>query len=153
VSPRNPEIEERIRSAAQNTDKLILKLDTLTNRIDTARANENQELVEYYERKFAEASVEFMDGVETILDDWYELNGEARPNADREVLGPEMLTEIHNTVVAIVQGLPLPEHHAAPVADATALEDISPNALLRAEDQQTPGTGRSGRGNRVDLKG
>lgn len=98
-------LEERIKLIAGNTDKMITKLDTLTNRIDTAKVNENQELAEYYERQFAEASVEFMEGVETILDDWYALKGMERPDAEDEQISQEMLDEIHNTVVGIVQGL------------------------------------------------
>ena len=100
-------ISNRIKTVAKSTDGLIAKLDSLANRIDTARANENQELVEYYENQFAEASVEFMDSVETILDDWYTLRGERRPPSDQESLTPEMLDEIHSTVVGIVQGLAL----------------------------------------------
>jgi hypothetical protein len=103
----NEEVEARIKHTAQNTDKLIVRLDTLTNRIDTARSNDNQDLVEYYERMFAEASVEFMDSVESMLDDWYALKGEARPPADAEYLSPETLNAIHNAVVSIVQGEPV----------------------------------------------
>jgi hypothetical protein len=103
----NGEVGERIKHTAQNTDKLIARLDTLTNRIDTAKSNDNQDLVEYYERKFAEASVEFMDSVESILDDWYALKGEARPSAEKEYLSPETLNVIHDAVVSIVQGLPV----------------------------------------------
>ena len=101
------QIVERIKVSATNTDKLITRLDTLTNRIDTARSNENAELVEYYERQFAETSVEFLDGVESILDDWYALRGEERPPAQIEQISPEMLDSIHDTVVSIVQGLPV----------------------------------------------
>jgi hypothetical protein len=103
----NEKAEERIRHTALNTDKLIARLDTLTNRIDTAKSNDNQDLAEYYERMFAEASVEFMDGVESILDDWYALRGEARPPAEREYLSPETLDVIHDAVVSIAQGLPV----------------------------------------------
>ena len=99
----NARAEERIRLLAKNTDALIAKLDTLVNRIDTAKVNENRELAEYYERQFAEASVEFMNGVETILDEWYVLKGIQRPSADQERLEPDMLDEIHRTVVSIVQ--------------------------------------------------
>jgi hypothetical protein len=114
----NPEIGERIKRAAAVTDKLIVKLDTLTNRIDTAKSNDNRELVEYYERQFAETSVDFMDGVEAILDDWYALRGEVRPPAEREFITPELLDHIHNTVVSVVQGLPLPEE--PPLVSAAA---------------------------------
>jgi hypothetical protein len=119
------EAEERIRHTALNTDKLIVRLDTLTNRIDTAKSNDNQDLVEYYERMFAEASVEFMDSVESILDDWYALKGETRPPAEREYLSPETLDMIHNAVVSIVQGLPvvMPEH-TAPANETAAAEGI-----------------------------
>jgi hypothetical protein len=101
------EIEDRIKRSAENTDALITKLDTLTGRIDAARANENGELTEYYERQFAEASVEFLDGVESILDGWYELRGETRPPAADEYISPETLDSIHSAVVSIVQGLPV----------------------------------------------
>ncbi|MDR0764725.1 MAG: hypothetical protein LBE65_03935 [Synergistaceae bacterium] len=99
--------EERIRNSALNTDKLIVRLDTLTNRIDTARSNNNRDLAEYYERKFAEASVEFMDSVESILDGWYAMKGETRPPAEKEYLSPETLDTIHDAVVSIVRGLPV----------------------------------------------
>jgi hypothetical protein len=122
----NAEAEERIRNTALNTDKLIVKLDTLTNRIDTAKFNDNQDLVEYYERMFAEASVEFMDSVESILDDWYALKGETRPPAEREYLPPETLNVIHNAVVSIVQGLPvvMPEP-LAPSHEIDAVQGIN----------------------------
>jgi hypothetical protein len=139
------EIAGRIKAAAVSADKLIVRLDTLTNRIDTARANDNRELVEYYERQFAEASVEFMDGVETILDDWYALRGEARPPAEVEYIAPEMLDEIHDTVVSIVQGI-------APA---------SPRVAERAESatdaepawQENLSAGRTGPSRRLDVKG
>ena len=63
------DVKDRIRRIAQNTDGLILRLDNLTNRIDVAKRNENSELVEYYERQFADVSLEFMEGVETMIDD------------------------------------------------------------------------------------
>lgn len=136
------EVEERIKLAAKNTDALITRLDTLTNRIDTAKANQNQELVEYYERQFAEVSVEFMDGVESILDDWYSLRGEARPSADVEQLSPEDLDEIHNTVVSIVQGL-----------------SVLPRVAVRPEDTPLPPASKpvpqsqTGPKHRVDITG
>ena len=111
------QIVERIRVSATNTDKLIIKLDTLSNRIDTAKTNENTELVEYYERQFAEASVEFLDGVECILDDWYTLKGEERPPAQNEYISPEMLDSIHDTVVSIVQGLPVDIQGSIPTTE------------------------------------
>ena len=137
-----PEIEERIKLAAKNTDVLITRLDTLTNRIDTAKANQNQELVEYYENQFAEASVEFMDGVEGILDDWYSLKGEARPTADMEQLSSEDLDEIHNTVVSIVQGLSVVPKVAARVEEAS----LSPASKQVPQRQAGPK-------HRVDITG
>jgi hypothetical protein len=154
------EIEDRIRSVARNTDTLIVKLDTLTERIDTARLNENQELVEYYERQFAEASVEFMDGVETILDDWYALNGVQRPPADREVLEDEMLDMIHSTVVGIVQNtpgaaprsqdvpIPIQAPDAAPVRQAVTVSE-DPAEMPPPPARRTKAGPRS----KVDLTG
>ena len=135
-------IAERIRISAANTDKLILKLDTLTNRIDTAKANENAELIEYYERLFAEASVEFLDGVESILDDWYALRGEERPPAQTERLSPEMLDSIHNTVVSIVQGLPVDLQAPIPAPEPGTPESEAPGTY-------TTGAPR----HKVDVKG
>lgn len=154
-------ISERIRDVAKSTDGLIAKLDTLTNRIDTAKANENHDLVDYYENQFAEASVEFMDNVETILDDWYALRGERRPPAEEESLTPEVLDEIHSTVVGIVQGLAmnLPEDARASglrekvdlsSAGIGALDaDIAPAATEKPPRPRR----RKGPGNKVDLTG
>jgi len=133
------EIESRIRLSAKNTDLLITRLDTLTGRIDTAMANQNQELVEYYERQFTEASVEFMDSVESILDDWYSLRGEARPSVDAERLSPEDLDAIHNTVVGIVQGLSFLSEAGVPF-EAKPTQATAPRAA-------------EGPKNRVDLTG
>jgi hypothetical protein len=134
------QIEDRIRTAATNTDKLIIRLDTLTNRIDTAKANDNRELVEYYERQFAEASVEFLDGVETILDDWYALKGEPRPPAEDEYISPEALEGIHNTVVSIVQGLPV-EMPAVQAEDTAGTETRGIPAAARGPRHRVDVTG------------
>jgi hypothetical protein len=99
------DIEERIRTTARQTDVLIARLDTLSGRIETARENDNGELVAYYEEQFAEASAEFMEGVESILGDWYALQGKSRPPAEEENLTPEQLDEIHRKVVDIVQSV------------------------------------------------
>ena len=154
-------ITERIKNVAKNTDSLIAKLDTLTNRIDTARANENPELVEYYENQFAEVSVEFMDSVETILDDWYALQGEKRPSAEEETLTPEMLDEIHSTVVGIVQGLSLelPEgKRAAGLRERVVSPGVEQGAQsmdvdLSSEVVTTRARRRKASGNKVDLTG
>jgi hypothetical protein len=119
-------IVDRIRISAANTDKLIVRLDNLISRIDTAKSNENAELVEYYERQFAEASVEFLDGVESILDDWYALKGEERPPMQDEYISPEMLDSIHNTVISIVQGLPVDLQAPIPAPEPSAPESETP---------------------------
>lgn len=153
------EIEERIRVLAKNTDSLIVRLDTLTNRIDTARVNQNQELVEYYERQFADLSVEFMDGIETILDSWYTWRGAVRPPAGEEAIDSQMLDEIHNSVVGIVQGISA----AYPqVTDATMarLDTMRQASSGEAEDspeeatpQMRPRRVRKDTGNKVDITG
>ena len=149
------EVVERIKHAAKNTDTLIAKLDTLTNRIDTARVNQNEELVQYYENQFTEASVEFMDGVESILDDWYELRGETRPPADQEDISPETLEEIHNTVVSILQGLPV---ESIPGTSQTAerAPDISGARVSRVTGEERPVVrpqAKKGPKHKVDLTG
>lgn len=149
-------IEERIRVIAQNTDSLIARLDTLTNRIDTAKVNENQELVEYYEKEFAEAAVEFMDGIETIIDDWYRLRGEQRPTDTAEPLQPEMLDELHSTVVGIVQGLSVayPEQ-AGRVTEKLGEFDARSGSGLEPEPsvQVAAPPGKKTRGGKVDFTG
>lgn len=97
---------DKIKHTAKNTDSLISKLDQLTGRIDAAKASGNEELVKYYEDQFSEVSVEFMDGVETILDSWYELRGVRRPDAEDEDLSDDTLEQIHSVVVNILQDLP-----------------------------------------------
>ena len=156
-------ISERIRNVAKNTDGLIAKLDTLTNRIETARANENHDLVEYYENQFAEASVEFMDNVETILDGWYELRGERRPSADEEMLTPEVLDEIHSTVVGIVQGLAMNLPEDARASGLREKVDLSSEGIGKLDAAIAPAAPetpphprrnrRKGPGNKVDLTG
>jgi hypothetical protein len=150
------QIEERIRAIAKDTDGLIVKLDTLTGRIDTAKTNDNRELAEYYERQFAEASVEFMNGVETILDEWYALKGTERPPADQEVLPPEVLDEIHNAVVAIVQGGPPAQAQASVLAPRIENEKraAAPEGLIEQSMPEIKRTlGKKGPGSKVDVTG
>jgi hypothetical protein len=150
-------IENRIKSTAESTDKLITRLDTLTNRIDTARSNENRELVEYYERQFAEASVEFLDGVETILDGWYALRGEERPPAAEEYISPDMIDSIHNTVVSIIQGQPadLTEPASEPgereISDASGRAGVNPAA--GADNTAFAAPAAKGPRHKVDVTG
>lgn len=148
------EVVERIKHAAKNTDTLIAKLDTLTNRIDTARVNQNEELVQYYENQFTEASVEFMDGVESILDGWYELRGETRPPAEQEDLTPEMLDKIHSTVVNILQGLPVELTDAVRAPEHTL--DVSASRTSRVTGEERPivrPEAKKGPKHKVDLTG
>ncbi len=142
------ELVERIKSAAKNTDALIAKLDTLTNRIDTAKVNQNEELVKFYQNQFAEISIEFMDSVESILDGWYELRGETRPPAEQEDLTPEMLDEIHNTVVNILQGLPIES-----VMSASAADTAHTSLLTGAEQSAVVPQVSKGPKHKVDLTG
>jgi hypothetical protein len=100
----SPNIKNRIKATAQATDKLIGRLDSLATRLDAAKKGDNQELTEYYERQFIDTSVEFMNGVETILDGWYELKGVPRPPADEEIISGDELDEIHDTVISILHG-------------------------------------------------
>jgi hypothetical protein len=141
----NTNIIERIKHAARNTDALIAKLDTLTNRIDTARTNKNEELVQYYENQFTEVSVEFMDGVESILDSWYELRGETRPPAEMEELTPEALDEIHGTVVGILRGLPVD------MAPKTSVVSLTPERTVGVSSARAPR--EEGPRHKVDLTG
>lgn len=148
------DVIERIKHAAKSTDTLIAKLDTLTNRIDTARVNANEELVQYYENQFTEVSVEFMDGVESILDGWYELRGETRPPAEHEDLSPEALEEIHSAVVNILQGLPV-EIAPAERAPEPAL-DVSASRTSRVTGEERPVVrpqAKKGPKHKVDLTG
>ncbi|MDR1965860.1 MAG: hypothetical protein LBQ36_04055 [Synergistaceae bacterium] len=151
MNPQAEEAAERIRIAAANTDKLIIRLDTLTNRIDTAHANENRELVEYYERQFAEASAEFMGGVEAILDGWYALRGEARPPADVEYIPPEALESIHETVVSLVQGLPV--DLSARLAPNPAIDAAQGVNILVSPDPASSPASRGGPEHQVDVTG
>jgi hypothetical protein len=132
MNENHAETSERIKKTALDTDRLIARLDTLTSRIDTARSNNNEDLAEYYERQFAEASVEFMNDVESILDDWYALKGEARPPAQMEYLAPETLDAIHSAVVSIVQGLPpeLPD----PLLPSHTIDEAQGVNVLRNND-------------------
>lgn len=139
---------ERIKYAAKNTDTLIAKLDALTSRIDAARGNQNEELARYYENQFTEASAEFMGGVESILDGWYELRGEVRPPAEQEDLSPEMLDEIHSTVVNILQGLP--------IRAAEPALDVSASRVSRVTGEERPivrPQEKKGPKHKVDLTG
>lgn len=145
-----PDIESRIKNTAANTDKLISRLDTLTGRIGAATANDNRELVEYYERQFAEASVEFLDGVETILDDWYALRGETRPPAREEYISPEDIENIHNAVVSIVQGRPVEE----PRASSPRPEAADCSGKHDQRDYEAPAhPGEHAPRHKVDIKG
>lgn len=146
----NTEIAERIKSTAKNTDALIAKLDTLSSRIDAAKSGGNDELAQYYENQFTEASVEFMDGVETILDSWYEMRGVKRPPAESEELSVETLDEIHSLVVNIMQGgVPQLPQHTAPRAEVQT--DVRHMPTQQQQPTQ-PNLGKAPK-HKVDLTG
>ena len=153
------EITERVRRIAKSTDGLIVRLDTLSGRIDTANKNNNRELVEYYEREFTEASAEFMGGIETMIDDWYQLRGEKRPASAEEYISPEMLEEIHSAMVGIIHGT-LPESAVAAnqsIAPSLDLAGVGVDVAINAESAK-PSEGKKGSpakkpGHRVDITG
>lgn len=139
---------ERIKSTARNTDALIAKLDTLTGRISSAKSSSNDELARYYEDQFTEVSIEFMDGVETIIDCWYEMKGMTRPQAEDELLTPETLEEIHNEVVSLLHGVQyVPAEDHAPNEHAAAVHQDAIPA------QQLPPRVAPGPSHKVDLTG
>lgn len=153
------EIADRVRRIAKSTDGLIARLDTISGRIDIAAKNDNRELVDYYERQFAEVSAEFMGGIETMIDDWYQLKGEKRPVSTDEYLSPEMLDEIHRTMVSIVHGAS-PESVIQPRNAAAGLDlttgagvDIAINGedIKPATHKKVASAGKQE--NRVDLTG
>ncbi|GHV53315.1 hypothetical protein FACS1894216_11080 [Synergistales bacterium] len=138
----SPNIKNRIKATAQVTDKLIGRLDSLATRLDAAKKGDNQELAEYYERQFIDTSVEFMNGVETILDGWYELKGVPRPPADEEIISEDELDEIHGTVVSILHGTEIPDpliHDAEFRKDGegSANEPLSPKEFPPASSART----------------
>lgn len=102
------QIEERIRACSLNSDQLIVRLNTLADRIDIAKGNNNAELVAHYEEEFAKISMEFMAGVETILDDWYALNGQNRSRMEDIPLTGDALQTLHAHIRHIASGLPAP---------------------------------------------
>lgn len=117
-----PAIADRIRATARNTDELIARLDSLNARINSAHEGDDEELAKYYEDQFAEVSLEFMDGVETIIDSWYELRGETRPAAEDEMLTPEDLDHVHEMVVGIMHSLPEAESTEAAAVISAPLD-------------------------------
>lgn len=144
---------ERIKRIAQNTDALIAKFDSLLGRIENARNSGNSDLVNYYENQFTEVSVEFMDGVESIIDGWYELRGETRPAAEDEDLSLETLDDIHDVVVNIMHGQPF-ELTSHPRRDADPLQvvQVAP-APAPEEIAASVGAGSTAPRHKVDIKG
>ena len=154
------EIADRVKRTAKNTDDLIKRLDVLSGRIDIAQKNENRELVEYYERQFAETSAEFMGGIETMIDDWYLLRGETRPEASVESLSPEILEEIHGTIVALIHGASVESVTARDRGDRLSAAEwiesgvdiaIRGDDLRPSQEQKRPGVNKQR--NKVDLTG
>ena len=138
------QIEERVRRVAARTEKLITSLDTINNRIETAKLNDNADLVEYYEQEFNKTSVEFMTGVESLLDDWYSLQGRTRSRAAEEFLSEDDLEDIHSAVVRIVMGLS-PE-----VRDRVEMVSESPVPSL---EKRPAGTSKARSRSNLDVTG
>ena len=153
------EIADRVRRIAKSTDGLIARLDTLSNRIDTAAKNDNRELVEYYQKLFTEVSAEFMGGIETMIDDWYQLRGEKRPVSSEEYLSQEMLDEIHSAMVNLVHGASVESvvlnrlKPAAAAEQAAASVDIAINGDGLNQDLSPKAPSVKKPGNRVDITG
>ena len=128
------------------TQSLITKLNTLADRIDIAKKNNNAELVAYYEEEFTKVSTEFMTGVEVVIDDWYALNGHKRVRMDNEPLGEATLNAL-SAKVAEITG-------AAPVAYSIQAE---PSLPIERPSQEAPvrseGEGKSKDTNKLDVRG
>ncbi|MCX7828774.1 MAG: hypothetical protein N2315_06145 [Thermanaerothrix sp.] len=97
---------ERIKRCAFNAERLVAVLSTLADRIDQAKANGNQELVDHYSREFQKASLKFMGNVEALLDDYYLIKGKRRSRIANEPLEPSELEEIYASVKAMIDLLP-----------------------------------------------
>ncbi|EHM10795.1 hypothetical protein TheveDRAFT_1677 [Thermanaerovibrio velox DSM 12556] len=97
---------ERIKRCAFNAERLVAVLSTLADRIDQARANGNQELLDHYTKEFQKASLKFMGNVEALLDDYYLIKGKRRSRIANEPLEPAELEEIYSSVKAMIDLLP-----------------------------------------------
>ena len=140
------QLEERIRLCSSNSDQLIIRLNTLAERIDTAKGNNNQELVAHYEAEFAKVSMEFMAGVETILDDWYALNGQKRSRMEDIPLTGDALQTLHAHVLHIVSG--------PSAATAVATQHAVGADVLPAENKpESAPKGRADSRHKVDIRG
>ena len=140
------QLEERIRLCSSNSDQLIIRLNTLAERIDTAKGNNNQELVAHYEAEFAKVSMEFMAGVETILDDWYALNGQQRSRMENIPLTGDALQTLHAHVLHIVSG--------ASASTAVATQHAVGADVLPAENKpESAPKGRADSRHKVDIRG
>ena len=140
------QLEERIRLCSSNSDQLIIRLNTLAERIDTAKGNNNQELVAHYEAEFAKVSMEFMAGVETILDDWYALNGQQRSRMENIPLTGDALQTLHAHVLHIVSG--------ASASTAVATQHAVGADVLPAENKpESAPKGRADSKHKVDIRG
>ena len=140
------QLEERIRLCSSNSDQLIIRLNTLAERIDTAKGNNNQELVAHYEAEFAKVSMEFMAGVETILADWYALNGQQRSRMENIPLTGDALQTLHAHVLHIVSG--------PSASTAVATQHAVGADVLPAENKpESAPKGRADSRHKVDIRG
>ncbi len=97
----------RIRLCAQRADELIETLAVLADRADDAAGSGNKDVAAYYEEEFTKSSVEFMDGVETILDEWHALRGGNGTRDANRRLSPDEISDIDNVVESLT-GTPFP---------------------------------------------
>ncbi len=147
IALERAQIEERIRLCSSNSNQLIIKLNTLAERIDIAKGNNNAELVAHYEEEFTKVSMEFMTGVETILDDWYALNGQTRSRMEDIPLTGDALQTLHAHILHIASGLP----SSAVVATQ---QDAPAEVVVPAENKpKSAPKGRADSKHKVDLRG
>ena len=137
--------EDRIRRCAQSAERLVASLATLADRIDAARRNGNQELLQHYQKEFDQASLKFMGNVEAILDDYYVLKGRKRSRIANEPLDREELTRLQRTVQSLVIASP-EGRDGRPVL-------LEEEPEVRREAPFSPAPPNPRRGPRVDLRG
>ena len=139
--------EDRIRRCAQSAERLVASLATLADRIDAARRNGNQELLQHYQKEFDQASLKFMGNVEAILDDYYVLKGKKRSRLANEPLDRDELVRLQRTVQTLVLSAP-----AAVPSGTLDVVAADTEEILR-EPPFAPPLVKPGKGPKVDLRG
>lgn len=135
-----------MRRCSGATQSLIIKLNTLADRIDIAKKNNNAELVAYYEEEFTKVSTEFMTGVEVVVDDWYALNGQKRVRMANEPLGESALNALSAKVAEITGNQPA-VYPASP-EPTLQVEGPSREVVTRPEDES-----KNKDTNKLDIRG